>query len=224
MNAEELWRLLTLRFRAHPWHGVSIGDRFPQSMTVYIEIVPTDTVKYEVDKPSGILKVDRPQRFSNVCPMPYGLIPRTYCGDKVADLMERRTGKRDLSGDGDPLDVCVLTEKALSHGDLLLEAVPIGGLSMLDGDEADDKIIAVMKGDAAFGNWQDISECPAAVIERLKHYFLTYKKAPGSEDNRCSITAVYGHDEAIEVIRASLTDYETKFSNMEARLKAALEE
>ena len=78
--------LLHRLFRAHPWHGVSIGDEAPDRVTAYIEIVPTDTVKYELDKATGLLKVDRPQKFSNVYPTLYGLIPQTLCGPRSAEL------------------------------------------------------------------------------------------------------------------------------------------
>jgi inorganic pyrophosphatase len=102
-------RLMGLTFRAHPWHGVSIGDHAPEVVTAYIEIVPTDTVKYEVDKVSGFLKVDRPQRFSNFCPVYYGLVPQTFCGERVAAMFSMRAKRCDIVGDGDPLDICVLT-------------------------------------------------------------------------------------------------------------------
>ena len=83
-DRERAWELFGLLFQAHPWHGVSIGPEAPRVVTAYIEIVPTDTVKYEIDKPSGHLKVDRPQQFSNVCPTLYGFIPQTFCGERVA--------------------------------------------------------------------------------------------------------------------------------------------
>ena len=83
-DRERAWELFGLLFQAHPWHGVSIGPEAPRVVTAYIEIVPTDTVKYEIDKSSGHLKVDRPQQFSNVCPTLYGFIPQTYCGERVA--------------------------------------------------------------------------------------------------------------------------------------------
>src|SRR5215510_15127278 len=204
---DPIQRLMGLMFKAHPWHGVSIGDDAPEVVTTYIEIVPTDTIKYELDKLTGLLKVDRPQRFSNVCPTYYGLVPRTFCGEKVAELFARRSSKAKLVGDGDPLDICVLSEKTISQSNILLKAVPIGGLSMLDGEEADDKIVAVMEGDAAYGDWKDISQCPQAVIDRLKHYFLTYKNPPGSKKSRCQITSVYGREEAHRVINASRQDY-----------------
>ena len=140
--------LLHRLFRAHPWHGVSIGPEAPEVVTAYIEIVPSDTVKYELDKPTGHLKVDRPQKFSNVYPTLYGLIPQTYCGDEIAEYCMEKASLRGIVGDGDPLDICVLAEKFITHGDVLLPVTPIGGLRMIDGNEADDKIIAVARGDA----------------------------------------------------------------------------
>jgi inorganic pyrophosphatase len=89
-------------FRAHPWHGVSIGARAPLTVTAYIEIVPTDTVKYEMDKLSGILKVDRPQQFSNVCPILHNH-PADLCADRVDDSAARTTGCEGIVGDGDAL-------------------------------------------------------------------------------------------------------------------------
>src|SRR5438132_9474923 len=137
-------------FQAHPWHGVAPGD--PAGVVqAYIEIVPTDTVKYELDKQTGHLRVDRPQRFSNVCPALYGFVPQTHCGERNGELCSLRTGRKGIVGDGDPLDICVLTEKTIPRGDILLEARPIGGLRMIDRGEADDKIIAVLEGDAAYG-------------------------------------------------------------------------
>jgi inorganic pyrophosphatase len=198
-------------FRSHPWHGVSIGAEAPTIVTCYVELVPTDTVKYEMDKLTGHLKVDRPQKYSNVCPAVYGLVPQTLCGDSVAALCAERTDRTGVVGDDDPLDICVLTEKDISHGDILLQAIPIGGLRLIDGQEADDKIVAVMLGDAVYGNWHDMHECPARVIERLKHYFLTYKDVPGSAKTECEITHVYGRSEAHEVILRSQADYHQRF-------------
>ena len=213
---DPIQRLMSLMFKAHPWHGVSIGEKAPDVVTTYIEIVPTDTVKYEVDKDSGFLKVDRPQRFSNFCPVYYGLIPQTHCGEKTAALFSKRAKRKGMVGDGDPLDICVLTEKTIAHSDILLTAIPIGGFSMADGGEADDKIIAVMKDDAAYGDFKDISDCPISVIDRLQHYFLTYKMAPGSIQKKVEITSVYGREEALKVIRASHADYRAKFPELES--------
>ena len=86
-------RLMGLLLRAHPWHGVAIGKDAPAVVTTYIEVVPSDTVKYELDKATGLLKVDRPQKFSNVCPSLYGLIPRTLCATRVGDFCAEKIGR-----------------------------------------------------------------------------------------------------------------------------------
>jgi inorganic pyrophosphatase len=220
-DANAAIRHLPLLFKPHPWHGIPIGDDAPERLTCFIEIVPTDTVKYELDKQTGYLKVDRPQKFSNVYPTLYGFIPQTYCGEQIGEFCSQRTGRPGIIGDGDPLDVCVLTEKSFSHGDFILSAIPIGGLRMIDGDEADDKIIAVLEGDAVYGDWRDISESPGALIERLQHYFLTYKQAPGVAQQRVEIAAIYDRAEAYEVIRYSRLDYETHFAELKARIAAS---
>jgi inorganic pyrophosphatase len=197
--------------RAHPWHGVAIGPEAPEVVTAYIEISPTDAVKYELDKASGILKVDRPQQFSNVSPTLYGFIPRTYCDEAVAALCRAVVGRKGIVGDGDPLDICVLAEKPITHGDLLVRAIPIGGLRMIDAEEADDKIIAVMEGDLVYGGWRDIGDCPETVVDRLRHYFTTYKQAPDALHRRVEIAEVYGRAAAHAVIRASMADYDADF-------------
>jgi inorganic pyrophosphatase len=219
---ERLWQLMGVLFKAHPWHGVAIGPQAPTVVTSYIEIVATDTVKYEVDKVTGHLKLDRPQRFSNVCPSLYGFVPQTYCGDQVAAFCSQQTGRSGIIGDGDPLDICVLTEKPITHGDILVQAIPIGGFRMLDRREADDKIIAVMRDDAAFGEISDVTQCPPAVVERLRHYFLTYKDVPSSSTPVCEITHLYGRDEAHEVISRSQADYHAMFGDPHGLLIEAL--
>ena len=225
-ETDRTWELLGLLFKPHPWHGVAIGAEAPDVVTTFVEIVPTDTVKYEIDKPSGHLKVDRPQKYSNVCPTLYGFIPQTFCGERVAALSQERTGRPTVEGDGDPLDICVLTEKAFSHGDFLLQAVPIGGLRLIDRNQADDKIVAVLKGDVAFGHFRDISELPGAQVDRLKHYFLTYKRPPGppedTDEGVIAITHVYDRAEALEVIQRSREDYQGLFPDLRQRLLAQL--
>ncbi len=217
-RAERIYDLMRLLFKPHPWHGVAIGDAAPDIVNVYIEIVPTDNIKYEMDKTTGLLKIDRPQLYSNICPALYGFIPKTYCGDLVGEFCSQQAGRSFIKGDGDPLDICILSEKSVEHGNILLRAIPIGGLRMIDGDEADDKIIAVMKGDAAYGNWRDVSECPHELIDRLRHYFLTYKEVPGGKNPIVELTHVYGRDEAHEVIRRSREDYLNKFGDVETML------
>ena len=203
-------------YRRHPWHGVPIGPDAPDRLTAFIEIVPTDTVKYELDKRTGFLQVDRPQKFSNVYPCLYGFIPQTYCGDETGAYCASQTGRERIAGDGDPLDICVLSERDISHGDILCQAIPIGGLRMIDGEEADDKIIAVLEGDAVYGDWSDIAQSPSELVERLEHYFLTYKQAPGAGPAAVEITDVYGRAEAHEVIRRSQLDYENSYGHIKA--------
>ncbi len=207
--------LFKLLFQAHPWHGVSPGEKAPAELAAYIEIVPTDPVKYELDKGSGHLRVDRPQRFSSMCPTLYGFIPQSFCGEEVAALCADRTGLNDIEGDGDPMDICVLSEKAFAHGSFFLRAKPIGGLRMIDGQQADDKIIAVLDADVAYGHFQDIGECPAGLLDRLKHYFLSYKQLPGEAPRRVEIADVYDRAEAHEVIDRSIRDYRKKFGDPE---------
>jgi inorganic pyrophosphatase len=194
-------------FKAHPWHGISPGENAPGQVTAFIEIVPGDTVKYEIDKNSGYLKIDRPQLFSNVPPALYGFIPQTYCGKSVAAYCAERSGKEVSKGDGDPLDICVLSERPVTHGDILLQAIPIGGLRMIDKLEADDKIIAVLKDDPAYSQVTGIEQLPEALVNRLRHYFLTYKAIPGEQKQTVEIEAIYGKEEAFEVIRRSMEDY-----------------
>lgn len=193
-------------FKAHPWHGISIGSLAPEQLTVFIEIVPTDTMKYEIDKTTGYLKIDRPQQYSNVLPALYGFVPQTYCGDQIARLATERSGKTIEKGDGDPLDICVLTEREITHGDIILQAIPIGGFRLIDKGEADDKIIAVLKGDAMYGQFTELGQLPEAVVKRLRHYFLTYKTLP-DEPAVMELANIYGQAEAMEVIQASINDY-----------------
>ncbi|MEP6924703.1 MAG: inorganic pyrophosphatase [Pyrinomonadaceae bacterium] len=217
-NPADLSSLFSLMFQAHPWHGVSAGDNAPTLVNVFIEIVPNDNIKYELDKPSGRLRIDRPQRFSSLCPLPYGFVPQTFCGDSIAEFCMEKTGRTGITGDGDPLDICVLTETTMAHGNFLLKAKPIGGLRMIDKNEADDKIIAVLYDDVTFGNLEDIADCPPGQIERLRHYFLTYKQLPTERERYVEITDVYGREEAFQVIRRSQADYRATFGAPETRL------
>jgi inorganic pyrophosphatase len=203
-------------FRPHPWHGIDPGSRFPEVVVAYIEIVPTDGVKYEIDKYSGYLKVDRPQRFSSFCPCLYGFVPRTLCGQHVAQypLPDSPAVER---GDRDPLDICVLTDRPISRGEILLDARPVGGVRMVERGEADDKIIAVLLGDPTYGEFTDVSELPSAVIDRLRHYFMTYKALPGDADARITVDPVYGGETARGILAASRQDYEGEYQSPRTR-------
>jgi inorganic pyrophosphatase len=193
------------RWRPHPWHGLEVGPEPPRVVHAFIEICPFDLVKYEVDKTTGYLRVDRPQRSSSQHPTLYGFIPKTYCGDRVSALMEG-----SMRGDGDPLDICVLTERPISKTEILLNARVVGGLPMLDGGEADDKIIAVLQNDPLWEAVDDIADLPNALVERMRHYFMTYKLMPG-EENKVSIGPAYGYEHAKLVIQASMADYGSEF-------------
>lgn len=190
-------------YTAHPWHGIDNPKEFPSMVNAYIEIVPSDSVKFEIDKPSGILKIDRPQKYSNFLPALYGFIPKTYCDKNVAALSK----KANIEGDKDPLDICVITERTIHSGGIIAPAKIIGGFRLIDKNEADDKIIAVLKGDAVYGHLNDIHELPTNLIERLEHYFLTYKNLPGHPAT-VEIESIYGLNEALSVIQASVKDYE----------------
>jgi len=192
--------------KAHPWHGVPIGDGAPDEVTVFVEIVPRDTVKYEVDKETGYLKIDRPQQYSNVVPANYGFIPQTYCAERIASLARAKTDIEVRDGDGDPLDILVLSEHHIPRGDIILKARPIGGFCLIDDNEADDKIIAVLKGDKVFEQYREISELPKGILERFEHYFLTYKSLPDAP-NICEIAYSYGREDSYEIIRNAIDDY-----------------
>lgn len=198
------------RYIHHPWHGVEIGVKAPDVVTAYIEITPSDTVKYEIDKASGLLKVDRPQLYSNVVPALYGFIPQTYCHDQVAALCMDHSGLKGIEGDGDPLDILVLTEHRIAQGNILVQAIPIGGFRMIDKNQADDKIIAVLQQDSMYAHFQDISQLPEGIVNRIKHYFLTYKRSPEGTQP-VEIPQIYGRDAALQVINASRRDYTTNF-------------
>ncbi|MFA5669641.1 MAG: inorganic pyrophosphatase [Balneolaceae bacterium] len=216
---DPIGRLMGLRYKSHPWHGIDIGANAPQIVTSFIEVVPTDTIKYEIDKVSGYLRIDRPQKYSNVVPSLYGFIPQTFCGDGVGQYCSEKIDKPGIKGDGDPLDVCILTEKDVMHGDIIAEVIPIGGFRMIDNNEADDKIISVLKGDVVYGDFTDVSQLPELVLERLKHYFLTYKDMPG-EKRESEITHVYNAEEAHEVIELSMIDYESRFEKLRSALSS----
>jgi inorganic pyrophosphatase len=193
-------------FRPHPWHGLDAGNNPPESLNAYIEITPFDTMKYEVDKVSGYLRVDRPQRSSAQHPALYGFVPRTYCGERVCALAP--VAKR---GDGDPLDICVLSERSIARNEIIVPCRVIGGLQMIDRGEADDKLIGVLDGDYMWGDARDITDVPSVLVERLQHYFLTYKLVPGQRA-QAKITSIYGRNHAFKVVRAAIADYNEKFA------------
>jgi inorganic pyrophosphatase len=193
------------RWRPHPWHGLEVGPEPPHVVHAYIEITPFDLVKYEIDKSTGYIRVDRPQRTSSEPPTLYGFIPRTYCGSRVHALSPKAQ-----RGDGDPLDICVISERPLTRAEVILDARVIGGLQAIDGGEADDKIIAVLDNDEFWCDAQDVSHLPDVLIERLRHYFSTYKMMPGGT-SQMSIEGVYGREHALQVVTAAIQDYDEAY-------------
>ena len=193
------------RWRPHPWHGLEPGPEPPGLVNAYIEVTPFDSIKYEVDKATGYLRVDRPQRSSSLPPSLYGFIPRTFCGRRVGELSGRGVG-----GDGDPLDICVVSERAIDKAEVLLTAKVVGGFLMIDQGEADDKIVAVLENDNIWGHAEQMEDLPAVVLERIRHYFMTYKLVPG-DDSGVVIEEPYGRSHALDVVGASLEDYDEEF-------------
>ena len=177
---------------ANPWHDVSYGEDAPNIVNGIIEIPKGSRAKYELDKDSGMIKLDRVLYSSVYYPANYGFIPRTYCDDH------------------DPLDILVICQIDLIPM-CLVEAKVIGVMRMIDGGEADDKIIAVLKDDSMYGKWKDIKDCPKSIIDRLVHYFLTYKNIPGEEKVAVDIDDVYGSEVAHQVILKSREDYRNMF-------------
>jgi inorganic pyrophosphatase len=200
-------RIPHAQFRPHPWHGLAVGEDPPRIVSAYVEITPFDLVKYEVDKRTGYLRVDRPQRTSSSPPTLYGCIPRTYCGARIAALSPGSS-----RGDGDPLDICVVSERPIAKSEVILSARVVGGFRMVDAGDADDKIIAVLCSDSFWGEVTTIAQLPAALIERLRHYFLTYKLVPG-QPARVEIDETYDSSHAQDVVRAAIEDYSTEFGS-----------
>jgi inorganic pyrophosphatase len=151
--------------------------------------------------------VDRPQKFSPLPPVLYGLIPQTYSAEKTAAF-----SKIAPNGDGDPLDLCVLSDLPIISRDVLMDVRVVGGIRLIDSGEVDDKIIAVLDGDPYYKNVKDINDVNEVILNRMKHYFLSYKTIPG-EPVKMQIESIYGAEEAFKVIKASMEDYQNHFGN-----------
>lgn len=193
------------RWRPHPWHGLEPGPDAPRVVQAYIEITPFDLIKYEVDKTTGYLRVDRPQRGSSQPPSLYGFVPRTCCSTRVSNLSPKA-----VRGDMDPIDICVVSERPIARSEVIVNALVVGGLQVVDNQEADDKIIAVLANDNIWGKANDVRDLPDALVERLIHYFSTYKLVP-DEAPGITIEEIYGVDHALKVLAASMADYDEEF-------------
>lgn len=169
----------------HAWHDVPIGANAPATFTVVIEIPQGGKVKYELDKASGLLRVDRVLYSSVIYPANYGFIPRTY-GD-----------------DNDPLDVLVLMQEPVQPLSLL-EVRAIGMMKMVDQGQRDEKIICVHLHDPAFNGYQHISELPEHRLRELQRFFIDYKQL---EDKDVEVQNFLGPDEARDVIQRAMDRY-----------------
>ncbi len=170
----------------NPWHNVTIGEETPDIVNGIIEIPKGSRAKYELDKESGMLKLDRVLYSSIYYPANYGFIPRTYCDDK------------------DPLDILVLSQETIVPM-CLVSAKVIGVMRMLDGGEHDDKIIAVAKNDMSVSHFNDISELPKHFIKELRTFFQDYKKL---EHKTVEVKNFQNADMAREIVRQSMVDYQ----------------
>ena len=188
--------------RPHPWHGLSLGPQPPERVHVYVEITPFDTLKYEIDKESGYLRLDRPQPSSSIPPVPYGFIPRTYCGPRVAALSPE-TSRGDATA-----DACFF-RNAITRRVLL--TANSSRHPYHRSDEADDKIIAVLANDLVWGEVRDASELPAALVDRLRHYFGTYKMREAGGPSSVKVHELYGRQRAHAVVEAAIADYRERF-------------
>jgi inorganic pyrophosphatase len=171
------------------WHDVSLGEKTPAEFNVIIEIPKGSKNKYEIDKETGLIKLDRAMKSSQDYPFDYGFAPQT------------------LWEDNDALDVVVLTTYPLSTG-ILVKVRPVAVMHMTDGGESDDKIIAVPLDDPRWENVKDLSDINPHTIKEFKHFFETYKSI---EEKDVTIDGVEGKDQAIEAVKKSIGLYEEKF-------------
>lgn len=173
----------------HPWHGVPSGKQAPRVVNAIIEIPQGSRCKYEIDKASGLLKLDRVIYSSFYYPINYGFIPQSYGGDK------------------DPLDILVITTLPVQPL-TLMEAKVIGVMQMVDSGEPDDKIIAVAANDPGVNHYNNIEELPQHFFDELRHFFEEYKKL----ENKSVLVEDFGDKaKALEIISTALSFYQETF-------------
>ena len=173
----------------NPWHEVNVGENAPEIVTGIIEIPKNTRAKYELDKESGMLKLDRVLYSAMYYPANYGFIPQTYCDDD------------------DPLDIVILSQIDIEPM-CLVNAKVIGVMRMLDGGEMDDKIIAVADNDMSVNHINSIDELPQHFFRELKNFFEDYKKL---ENKEVIVEDFQNKEIAIEIVKQSIIDYNNKF-------------
>jgi inorganic pyrophosphatase len=178
----------------NPWHEISVGKDAPEVVNGIIEIPKNNRAKYELDKESGLLKLDRVLYSAMYYPANYGFIPRTYCDDD------------------DPLDILVLSQETIVPM-CLVDAKVIGVMQMLDGGEKDDKIIAVAANDMSVQHINDISELPEHSIKEMRNFFEDYKKL---ENKSVLVEDFQGREVAQQIVLQAIEDYKVKFGGVAA--------
>ncbi len=178
------------QYVVHPWHGVNYGENAPRVVTAVIEIPQGSRCKYEIDKESGLLKLDRVIFSSFYYPINYGFIPQTYGGDK------------------DPLDILVITSLPVVPL-TLMQAKVVGVMQMIDGGDPDDKIIAVAANDPGVNHYNNIEELPKHFFDELRHFFEEYKKL----ENKTVVVEEFGDKaKALSIIKESIEFYKETFT------------
>ncbi|WP_124980033.1 inorganic diphosphatase [Nonlabens xiamenensis] len=175
----------------HAWHDVSYGANAPKNVTGIIEIPKNTRAKYELDKDSGMLILDRVIYSSMYYPTNYGFIPQTYCDDK------------------DPLDILVLSQIEIVPM-CLVDAKVIGVMQMMDGGEMDDKIIAVAANDMSVAHFNDVSELPEYWKKEMRNFFEDYKKL---ENKTVEVEEFQGREKAMEIVQKAIEDYKIEFGD-----------
>lgn len=173
----------------HPWHGISFGNYAPEIVNAVIEIPQGSKAKYEIDKPSGLLKLDRVIYSSFHYPINYGFIPKTYGGDK------------------DPLDILVLSSVSIQPL-CLVESKVIGVMQMIDSGDADDKIIAVAANDPSVNFIQNMNELPQHFFNELRQFFQEYKKL---ENKTVIVEDFQDKQTALNIISEAISFYKETF-------------
>ena len=175
--------------KAHPWHDISIGEAAPEKVNAIIEIPNGSRAKYELEKESGMLKLDRVLFSSVHYPANYGFLPKTLCDDN------------------DPLDILVMSQIDIQPL-CMVEAKVIGVMHMVDDQEIDDKIISVAANDPSVSHFNNISELPQHLINELQNFFEEYKKL---EKKDVKVKEFQDRKKALQIIEESIKMYEEKF-------------
>ena len=173
------------------WHDLDPSMISPENFTAVIEIPKGSKCKYELDKQTGLLRLDRILYTATHYPANYGFIPRTYADD------------------GDPLDVLVLCTESV-HPLTLIQVYPIGVMRMIDGGALDDKIIAVPFSDPSYNTYQSIDDLPGHIFDEIMHFFTVYKQL---ENKQTAVKELFTRDEAIRIIDDCIKAYDEKYGN-----------